>query len=156
MWYTIQPTFITLTVCFQSADLEMHKTQPCYGSILVCMGPLSSFGTRMSISAWRRVILSTVGLRDSTACSISLIKLILHFMLTIHGLFIDADRTVEICGVVCEHEDVGVKRKCLQVKVYSTLQRVWEYMCLGGWWITICSPPSAKCNVQVPSSKVAL
>lgn len=83
---------IFISVC-RSRDI------PSYGSILV---PLSSFGTEMSISAWRGVILSTAGRRDCTACSILPTTLTLCFMLTTQRLFIDTDHTLEKHRVICE------------------------------------------------------
>ena len=56
----------------------------------------------MSISAWRRVISSTAGLRDRAARSISTIALTLHFTLTIRRLFIDTDHTAKKRKAVCE------------------------------------------------------
>lgn len=102
----------------------------------------------MSISSWRRVILSTAGLRDCTACSISLIALILHFMLTIQRLFIDTDHTFgkkNAGSYVSEH--VGKKRNSLQGKF-----RLKSLECLGICVLSrvdeLLFSPTANCTLK--------
>lgn len=127
LYSTMQPTVSSLLYVF---SVQTYKTQSSYGSILV---PLSSFSTAMSISAWRWVILSTAAWREEcTACSISLITLTLHFMLTIPRLFIDTDHTLEKRRVICERTCRGKRETACRESLHSNLLSVWECVCLGG------------------------
>lgn len=57
--HTIQPTASSLLGVFTLQISRHTRHNPDMDPFLVCMGPLSSFSTGMSISAWRWVILST-------------------------------------------------------------------------------------------------
>lgn len=128
------------------------------------MVPASSAGAASSISACRRVVLSTARQRERTACGISLIPaLTLRFMLTTQRLFIDTDHTLR----EEKNQELVCERTCQEIKtqpggeVQTQISgvSVWDDVCLGDLMIycTFSHPAQKKkTTFQLPSSKVLL